>query len=198
MSVTINGDGTITGLSVGGLPDGIVDTDVLANNAVTSAKTTVAGVTMVDHWRMNSNTTAGEEATITAWSQVSTAYSAPGRMGSSMSVSSGIWTFPQTGIYNITATFNIYIGAANDSLAQVRMYVTDNGGSNYQNTALWRTGSLEDAIHHSITNNYVMDVDNTSNVKFYFDTGSFSSNSYVSGQSDYGTSSVTVIRLGDT
>ena len=38
MPITINGDGTITGLSVGGLPDGSVDDDTLASNAVTSAK----------------------------------------------------------------------------------------------------------------------------------------------------------------
>ena len=38
MSITINGNGTITGISVGGLPDGIVDTDMLATNAVATAK----------------------------------------------------------------------------------------------------------------------------------------------------------------
>ena len=38
MPVTINGDGSITGLAVGGLPDGSVDADTLASNAVTSAK----------------------------------------------------------------------------------------------------------------------------------------------------------------
>ena len=38
MPVTINGDGTITGLAVGGLPDGSVDTDTIANSAVTSGK----------------------------------------------------------------------------------------------------------------------------------------------------------------
>ena len=38
MAITINGNGTLTGVSVGGLPDGIVDTDMLAANAVTSAK----------------------------------------------------------------------------------------------------------------------------------------------------------------
>jgi len=37
MAITINGSGTIGGVSVGGLPDGIVDTDMLASNAVTSA-----------------------------------------------------------------------------------------------------------------------------------------------------------------
>ena len=38
MAITINGTGTITGVSVGGLPDGIVDTDMLANDAVSAAK----------------------------------------------------------------------------------------------------------------------------------------------------------------
>ncbi|MCK5920961.1 MAG: hypothetical protein KAG66_08465, partial [Methylococcales bacterium] len=38
MAVTINGSGTITGVSTGGLPDGIVDADMLATSAVTSAK----------------------------------------------------------------------------------------------------------------------------------------------------------------
>ncbi len=38
MPITINGNGTVTGISVGGLPDGIVDTDMLANGAVTAAK----------------------------------------------------------------------------------------------------------------------------------------------------------------
>jgi len=38
MTITINGNGTVTGISVGGLPDGIVDTDMLAAAAVTGAK----------------------------------------------------------------------------------------------------------------------------------------------------------------
>jgi len=38
MAITINGSGTVTGISVGGLPDGIVDADMLAANAVTEAK----------------------------------------------------------------------------------------------------------------------------------------------------------------
>ena len=38
MPVTINGDGSITGLAVGGLPNGTVDADTLASNAVTTDK----------------------------------------------------------------------------------------------------------------------------------------------------------------
>jgi hypothetical protein len=38
MSITINGTGTITGISTGGLPDGVITTDDIAALAVTSAK----------------------------------------------------------------------------------------------------------------------------------------------------------------
>ena len=38
MPIAINGSGTITGVSVGGLPDGIVDTDMIAAAAVTAPK----------------------------------------------------------------------------------------------------------------------------------------------------------------
>ena len=45
MPVTINGDGSIAGLSVGGLPNGTVDADTLASNAVTNAKIANSAVT---------------------------------------------------------------------------------------------------------------------------------------------------------
>ena len=54
MPIAINGSGTLTGISVGGLPDGIVDADMLAANAVTAGKlaTGVAG-----SWKKLSTTT---------------------------------------------------------------------------------------------------------------------------------------------
>ena len=45
MPVTINGDGTISGLAVGGLPDGSVDADTLATNSVTTNKIANSQVT---------------------------------------------------------------------------------------------------------------------------------------------------------
>ena len=48
MAVSINGNtGVITGIAVGGLPDGIVDTDMLAANAVTDAKENLSGAAKV-------------------------------------------------------------------------------------------------------------------------------------------------------
>ena len=66
MPVTINGDGSITGLSVGGLPNGCVDTDTLANDAVTSDKMT--GSTFVSYALLadRHGATAGDRGTFTA------------------------------------------------------------------------------------------------------------------------------------
>jgi len=38
MPITINGTGTVTGISAGGLPDGVITTDDIAANAVTFGK----------------------------------------------------------------------------------------------------------------------------------------------------------------
>ena len=45
MAITINGSGTITGISAGGYPDGTVTADDLASNAVTAAKINDGAVT---------------------------------------------------------------------------------------------------------------------------------------------------------
>jgi hypothetical protein len=49
MPIVINGSGTVTGLSVGGLPDGIVDTDMLAAAAVTASKRGAGAILQVIH-----------------------------------------------------------------------------------------------------------------------------------------------------
>ena len=47
MPISINGSGTVTGISVGGLPDGIVDTDMLAAKAATAPK--LGNGTIIQH-----------------------------------------------------------------------------------------------------------------------------------------------------
>ena len=99
MAITINGNGTITGISVGGLPDGIVDTDMIAASAVTPAKSTITGgLSMVDQWRHNS-TNSESNGVLTNWERNdSTTFS---QIGTGMTESSGVFTFPTTGIYRI-------------------------------------------------------------------------------------------------
>ena len=61
MPITINGSGTITGVSVGGLPDGIVDTDMLAAGAVTAAKRGAGAILQVKQTHLN--TTSSQSLT---------------------------------------------------------------------------------------------------------------------------------------
>ena len=65
MAITINGNGTVTGISVGGLPDGIVDTDMLAAGAVTAPKSGAGGIVQVV---FASKTDVGGAFTSLAWS----------------------------------------------------------------------------------------------------------------------------------
>tara|TARA_B100000131_G_scaffold309939_1_gene341023 strand:+ start:547 stop:1116 length:570 start_codon:yes stop_codon:yes gene_type:complete len=65
MPVTISGNGTLTGVAVGGLPDGIVDTDMLAANAVTYPKKGTGSILQVVG---NLNTGGGTSTTTNnAW-----------------------------------------------------------------------------------------------------------------------------------
>ena len=66
MALTLNGTAnTISGLAVGGLPDGIVDTDMLAANAVVTGKITDGTITSSD--------IAGGGYTAHAWANITLA-----------------------------------------------------------------------------------------------------------------------------
>ena len=143
MSIVINGNGTITGLAVGGLPDGIVDTDMLANNAVatgkiadnavTSAKSSgLGGLTMVDQWRLSSDSGENNGVIDSYWERCDS-YGFGG-LGTGMTESSGVFTFPSTGKW--WCRINI-VGYENELIqqAQVEMRLSTNSGSSYATVA---------------------------------------------------------------
>ena len=69
MPVTINGNGSISGLSVGGLPNGTVDADTLASNAVTSSKISdlfSSGSITIGGVRIQTGTVTTDSSTSTA------------------------------------------------------------------------------------------------------------------------------------
>ena len=119
------------------------------------------------------------------------------KIGTGMSVSSGIFTFPSTGIYYITGTFIFYVGTSNDAQARVFFKVSYDG-SNYNTVARCVHGEFGDGVYGSSSQHYVLDVNDTSNVKVYFQTESFSSDSKLMADSTVGETNVTFIRLGDT
>ena len=126
MPIVLNGSGTISGISVGGLPDGCVDADTLASGLATQ------GITMVDHWRLSADTADGAEAVITNWNQVSTANHQPGRIGSSMSVSSGVFTFPSTGWYYVHYSHD-FRTSSDVNWVYMGLELTNDSGSNWTN-----------------------------------------------------------------
>ena len=135
MPIVINGDGTITGISVGGLPNGIVDTDMIAAGAVTSAKSTgLGGLAMADEWRVASDNGETNDSTIGGWERNDTDFA---QIGTGMTQSSGVFTFPATGIYKVEF-YATSRRAANQNLNVVRyrLQVSTDSGSNFSTRAL--------------------------------------------------------------
>ena len=145
MAIQINGNGTITGISVGGLPDGIVDTDMIAANAVATAKladgavtstksTGLGGLAMADEWRVASDNGETNDSTISGWERNDTEFS---QIGTGMTESSGVFTFPANGIYKVEF-YATSRRAANQNLAVVRYRIqtSTDSGSNWNERAL--------------------------------------------------------------
>ena len=70
MAIQINGNGTITGISVGGLPNGIVDTDMIAANAVSSGKLATGAGGKILQYKTAKRNTGNTEVTSTSYQEV--------------------------------------------------------------------------------------------------------------------------------
>ena len=127
MPITINGSGTLTGVAVGGLPDGIVDTDMIAANAVTHPKKGSGSVLQVIG---NLNTGGGTSTTSTDWTATYiTDTITPVRTGSKIAVFlSGMGGYAASstqGFANVTLGRNVnsegwaYMGDASNGMAYV-------------------------------------------------------------------------------
>ena len=208
MPVTINGDGSITGLAVGGLPDGSVDADTIAanavtttkiaNSAVTSVKTTGLGViTMAEQWRLQS-ALQGNRTPLTGWNVVNTGNA--GKIGSSMSESSGAFTFPSTGIYLIMFVLQGYSDSHTQNLIGVIQTTTNNSswtGVSYSQNGIYDFNNSYPS-HSNGMNSHIFDVENTSTHKVRFQYGAGQGGEYCDGHGSYTKTSATFIRLGDT
>ena len=206
MPITINGDGSITGLSVGGLPNGTVDADTLASNAVTTAKIansavtsdkatgTAKGLTMVDHWRTSASLT-GNQSPITGWERVDNHFSV---QGTGMTESSGVFTFPDTGLYLVTYTGHGYL---NSTTSYIGLYfsVSTNSGSSYESPPLGHAyfGAAGQG-YNGASNQVVLNVTDASTFRFYiYLTSSNSSAPVLQGHTSRTLTNIVVIRLGD-
>ena len=197
MAIQINGNGTITGISVGGLPDGIVDTDMIANNAVTSAKSSgISGLSMVDQWRVTSDFNVTSFAYITSnWERNDS--SGYDKLGTGMSESSGEFSFPSTGIYLVRAVISWYPSGGGVNYNRVGIHTTTNG-SDYAARAYSWSGVESASQYQNMMAEIVFDVTNVSTHKVKFQMGASNTRPIVKGGTDDNRSFATFIRLGDT
>ena len=200
MAITINGNGTITGISVGGLPDGIVDTDMIAANAVTNAKSSgLSGLTMADTWRLTASfqsQNTDPEYLTTNWERDDT--NGFGQLGTGMTESGGYFSFPSTGIYymNFIGTFSTS-GSGGDNYTLYIYTTTDNSNYNQRTrTLLGMDGNNNRPSSGSTA--CLFDVTNTSTHKVRFAVGSVASGSLAKGDTNANETHVTFMKLGET
>jgi hypothetical protein len=181
------GSGTIT-LGASG------ETIALASGASVTGNGLV-GITMADQFRLTT-TFQGTNADITAnLERVDDATFS--KIGTGMTESSGIFTFPSTGLYQVIQSLTMT--AVSDARASVYMNASSDSGSNYDSIA--RTDIIDTTVasgRATSSQTTFVNVTNASTFRVKFTTDSFSSSSNVVGSTNYTVSSFTFIRLGDS
>ena len=175
MAIQINGNGTITGINVGGLPDGIVDTDMIAANAVTSAKSSgLGGLNMVDTWRLitqfiNAQGTLGGTSD---WERDDTYGN--GLLGTGMSQANGYFTFPSTGFYSVKFYGHHSMSYSDGRSINGEIVWTNNNFSTSEVAARYTVnciGNTGQIIHASSSCEKIFDITDVSNQKVKFAVG---------------------------
>ena len=156
-----------------------------------------AGISMANQWRLTSDFT-GDATPITSNLEAIDTYG-NGSIGTAMTVSSGVFTFPSTGIYFIQAQGEFYYGGDSRYNQLIIEVTTDN--SNYNEAAKSTTGIAQaesSTTHGNSSSFYLFDVTNVSTHKVRF-TSSVSDNSVTTyGNTGRNQTCMTFIRLGDT
>jgi len=166
----------------------------LQNNG--SAVASTNGITMSEQWRLSailSCSTTNTDVDVTAnLEKVDT--DSPGTIGSSMSESSGVFTFPSTGIYLILSNYMFYSGSATSQYSGLLTRVTtDNSAYSYATENY--VGIVSN--YNNGSSSFIFDVTNTSThkVKFtYFTQAAVD----LRGNTSNNMTSFSFIRLGDT
>ena len=152
---------------------------------------------MVDTWRVTTDFT-GSVQPLSANLERDDTYS-PALLGTGMSVSSGYWTFPATGIYAIE--FHAMHSAYNFANRYVEnfIYVTTDG-SNYNEAARGTTSMYDsDSNTHSASHSfYCFDVTNVSTHKVYFRLAVSNSSASTHGNSSVNRTYMIFKKLADT
>ena len=172
------------------------------NSSAPTWATPSSGLSMADQWRFKATQNiTGSRQLLTGWERPDRSGTGGGAyVGSGMSVSSDIFSFPVTGIYLITLDWSINCSSNNVRYAKSEIEVTKNNSDYYQAAKAFihinrPTGT---STGHTTSCNFIIDVDNTTNDKVKF-TSSIDNvgDHHVLGDEDVNVTTVTLIRLGE-
>ena len=209
MAITINGSGTITGVSAGGLPDGSVTADDLASTLDLGSKTLTiptdttglpsAGISEADQWRLTTNF-QGSSVITTNLERVDN--SGFGYLGTGMTQSSGVFTFPSTGYWLIRADAMFrFTSGSPYNVIYIETNTTGGGASGWTSQTESNTLMTSDSganFYGSSDGEFIFDVTDTSTHKARFQIGVENSSVYTMGSSTLSKTYFTFIKLGDT
>ena len=150
-----------------------------------------AGVTMANSWNCSSGFNYQATTDITSWSEDTS-----GKVGTGMSQSSGIFTFPSTGIYRIRFSNSTYnIGAAEVRYVGAFIRLSTNSGGSYSilREQYGHINNDNSCTTTVVTSNY-LNVSNTSTTRVKFSVAAENNSTLNGGY--YGTF-VEFIKLGD-
>ena len=153
-----------------------------------------AGITMADQWRVHSNFNSSSSSHLvnSNWERNDSNFA---QIGTGMTESSGVFTFPQTGIYLIMFQLNCQ-GSNMQYMGAYCEVSPDNGSSYYARAENYDSGG---GTGHFASTNYqlILDVTNASLFKIRFRVAS-SGAITTEGNTNSHRTGVTFIRLGDT
>ncbi len=169
----------------------------LRKTAASRLKTYVGGgLPGLDMWRVTADITSNAQPISSNWERVDTgnftgigtAFSAP---------SSGIWTFPSTGIWEIV--FECHCSCtSNDVTVNSAIQVTTNNSS-YTIRCYSQTGDNTGEWKDNFTARTIIDVTDTANVKFKLDIDNLDSTStIIGGDTNNNQTYVIMKKLGET
>ena len=199
--------GDVTGATALTIANDAVDIAMLSATGTASATTYLrgdnawsaisGGLSDVSIWRLNSSHTisAGVDTLMTNWEEDDT--SGAGRVGSAMTESSGIFTFPSTGFWLITYYFEFgYNGATRYAAGRIYRTLDDSSYDivAYQNQFAEWSG---DSAYGGTSSSFIFDVTDTAQRKVKFTA--FSPQAIVvSGESTKNRTAILFMKLGAT
>ena len=159
---------------------------------VTPGTATTNGITMADQWRLaGDNNKTNDQVIDSNWERTDTFFA---QIGTGMSESSGVFTFPQTGVYFVLAQLQMN---GNASYAGVSLEVSTNSGGSYGGfTYGYQNMSTVGGYHH-LSLHGICDIANVSTHRLRMLAVNNASTQYSGNTNNY-RCGMTFIRLGDT